>query len=41
MAFTYRFSPHLQAKIQYSFLNQDAPVPEQQSLVAGQLTVRF
>jgi len=41
VAFTYRFSPHIQAKIQYSFLDQGAPVPEQQSLVAGQLTVRF
>jgi hypothetical protein len=41
VAFTYRFSPHVQAKLQYSFLDQGAPVPEQQSLVAGQLTVRF
>ena len=40
-AFTYRFSPHLQAKIQYSFLDQDVPVREQHSFVAGQLTVRF
>jgi len=41
VAFTYRFTPHVQAKIQYSFLDQSGPVAEQQSLVAGQLTVRF
>jgi len=40
-AFTYRFTPRIQAKIQYSFLDQDVPVQEQQHFVAGQLTVRF
>jgi hypothetical protein len=41
VAFTYRFTPHIQAKIQYSFLDQDAPVQEKQSFAAAQFTVRF
>jgi predicted porin len=40
-AFTYRFSPHLQAKLQYSFIDQDDPVFTHQSLVAAQITLRF
>ena len=40
-ALTYRFTPHTQAKIQYSFLDQDVPVREQQNFVAAQFTVRF
>jgi len=41
VAVTYRFSPHIQAKIQYSYYDQGAPVVQKQSLVAGQLTVKF
>jgi predicted porin len=40
-AMTYRFSPHLQAKIQYSYLIQDDPVPSHQNFVAAQITLRF
>jgi len=40
-AFTYRFTPHMQAKIQYSFLDQDIPIRTQQHFVAAQFTVRF
>jgi hypothetical protein len=40
-ALTYRFSPHMQAKVQYSFIDQDAPVDTQQNFVAAQFTVRF
>ena len=40
-ALTYRFSPHIQAKIQYSFIDQDVPLWERQSFVAAQFTVRF
>jgi len=40
-AMTYRFSPNMQAKLQYSFLDQGAPFPEAQHLVAAQFTVRF
>jgi hypothetical protein len=40
-AFTYRFTPHIQAKIQYSFIDQDVPVREQQNFVAAQVTLRF
>jgi predicted porin len=41
VAMTYRFTPHTQAKLQYSFLNQDDPSREEQSLVAAQFTVKF
>jgi len=37
----YRFNPNIQAKIQYSFLDQGAPLPEGQHLVAMQFTIRF
>jgi hypothetical protein len=40
-AVTYRFSPHMQAKLQYSFIDQDVPERLQQSFVAAQFTVRF
>jgi len=38
---TYRFSDHLQAKLQYSYLVQDDPVSLHQNFVAAQLTLRF
>jgi len=40
-AITYRFTPHIQGKLQYSFLHQDFPFYENQHLVALQVTVRF
>ena len=40
-ALTYRFTPHIQGKLQYSFLRQDFPFYENQHLVALQVTVRF
>lgn len=40
-AVTYRFSPHMQAKIQYSYIDQDSPVRTSQNFVAGQFTIRF
>ncbi len=41
IAGTYRFSPHIQAKLQYSFTDEDASTRRHNNLVAGQLTVRF
>jgi len=40
-ALTYRFTPHIQAKIQYSYIDQAYPQATKQNFVAGQLTVRF
>lgn len=40
-ALTYRFTTHLQAKLQYSFLHQELSTQEDQHLIAAQVTVRF
>ncbi|HEY0257315.1 MAG TPA: hypothetical protein VGC39_07725 [Candidatus Methylacidiphilales bacterium] len=40
-AFTYRFTPHIQAKIQYSFNDQYDGIQATQNFVAAQFTVRF
>ena len=40
-AATYRFSAHLQGKLQYTFQDRGAPVASKQSIVAGQITLRF
>lgn len=37
----YRFSRHVQGKLQYSFYKQDAGIQQGQQLVAAQLTVKF
>ncbi len=40
-AATYRFSAHLQGKLQYTFQDRGDPVASKQSIVAGQITLRF
>ncbi|HYY14859.1 MAG TPA: hypothetical protein VE758_10555 [Chthoniobacterales bacterium] len=40
-ALGYRFTNYLQAKIQYSFSHQDAPLQQGEQLIAGQLTIKF
>jgi len=40
-ALTWRFTPHIQAKLQYSFLRQDRAERENQNLLALQFTIRF
>ena len=40
-ALTYRFTPDVQAKIQYSIINQQLPLHEWENYVAGQVTLRF
>jgi len=40
-ALTYRFTTHIQAKLQYSFLRQERADHPDQNLVAAQFTVRF
>ncbi len=40
-AVTYRFTPNLQAKAQYSYLRQSLPAREEENLAAFQLTLRF
>jgi hypothetical protein len=40
-AITYRYSRHLQAKLQYSFHHQNGPFQQGEHLVATQLTVKF
>ena len=40
-AVTYRFSPHLQAKLQYSYLDQGSPIRTDQSFAAAQVTLQF
>jgi hypothetical protein len=37
----YRFTAHLQIKLQYSFQHQDAPIGPTNRLLAAQLTARF
>jgi hypothetical protein len=40
-AIGYRFTNFLQAKVQYSFSHQDAPLQQGEQLVAAQLTLKF
>jgi hypothetical protein len=40
-ALCYRFTRHLQAKVQYRFTNQQGTLQQGQQLVAGQITLRF
>ncbi len=40
-ALTWRFSPHIQAKAQYSYLHMDGPSNATQDIFAGQITVKF
>jgi predicted porin len=41
IALGYRFTRHLQAKLQYSYNHQQGPVQQGEQFVAGQLTVKF
>ena len=41
VALGYRFTRHLQAKLQYSFNHQDSPLQQGENLVAAQLTLKF
>lgn len=40
-ALGYRFTRHIQTKLQYSFSEMNGPIDQGQQLVAGQLTLRF
>ena len=40
-ALTYRITPHIQTKLQYSYQSQASPLPEHAQLLALQFTVRF
>jgi hypothetical protein len=40
-ALTYRFTSHLQAKLQYSFLRQQLSIQPTEHFIAGQITMRF
>jgi hypothetical protein len=40
-ALGYRFTRHLQGKIQYSYTHKDGPLQQGEQLVAGQMTVKF
>jgi hypothetical protein len=41
LALTYRFTPRIQAKLQYSFIDEDSPERRHTQLGAMQFTVRF
>ena len=41
VALGYRFTRHLQAKVQYSFNHRDAALQQGEQLVAGQVTLKF
>ena len=41
LALGYRFTRHLQAKVQYSFNHRDASLQQGAQLVAGQITLKF
>jgi hypothetical protein len=41
LALGYRFTRHLQAKLQYSFNHRDGPLQQGQQLVATQVTLKF
>lgn len=40
-ALGFRFTRHVQAKVQYSFTHHDSPLQQGQQLMAGQVTVKF
>jgi hypothetical protein len=41
LALGYRFTRHLQGKLQYSFGHRDAPIQQGEQLVAAQVTLKF
>ncbi len=40
-ALGYRFTRHLQGKVQYSFAHENGPVQQGEQLLAAQLTIKF
>jgi len=37
----YRFTRHLQGKLQYSYLHENGPIQQGEQLLAAQLTIKF